>query len=150
VLLETPKEVFTDTSTEHKNDASLFRPLTVEELQRRREDVRRKHKAQNAAASCKDEPVEPEKASSAEKDESCAEDPSETEQPAAETECFIAFARVFSGTLRAGQAVYVVGPKYDPVTLLDAEVITSECLNLPLFWELVSLFTVRFFFLLLI
>ena len=27
---------------------------------------------------------------------------------------FIAFARVFSGTLKPGQDVYVLGPKYDP------------------------------------
>lgn len=27
---------------------------------------------------------------------------------------FIAFARVYSGTLRRGQELYVLGPKYDP------------------------------------
>lgn len=30
-------------------------------------------------------------------------------------ECFMAFARVFSGVLRAGQKVYVLSPLYDPV-----------------------------------
>ena len=30
---------------------------------------------------------------------------------------FIAFARVFSGTLRKGQELYVLGPKYDPSTM---------------------------------
>ena len=29
-------------------------------------------------------------------------------------EAFIAFARIFSGTLRKGQKLYVLGPKYDP------------------------------------
>jgi len=32
----------------------------------------------------------------------------------AKDQYFIAFARVFSGTLRIGQKVYVLGPKYDP------------------------------------
>ena len=30
---------------------------------------------------------------------------------------FIAFARVFSGTLRIGEKVYVLGPKYDPSSI---------------------------------
>jgi len=29
-------------------------------------------------------------------------------------EIFIAFARVFSGTIRRGQTIHVLGPKYDP------------------------------------
>jgi|688.fasta_scaffold758964_2 ribosome assembly protein 1 len=32
---------------------------------------------------------------------------------------FVAFARVFSGTLRRGQELYVLGPKYDPSTMED-------------------------------
>lgn len=32
---------------------------------------------------------------------------------------FVAFARVFSGTLKRGQEVYVLGPKYDPSTTMD-------------------------------
>ena len=32
---------------------------------------------------------------------------------------FIAFARVFSGTLKPGQTVYVLGPKYEPLESLD-------------------------------
>jgi ribosome assembly protein 1 len=27
---------------------------------------------------------------------------------------FVAFARIFSGTLRAGQKVHILGPRYDP------------------------------------
>lgn len=33
-----------------------------------------------------------------------------------EAPVFVAFARVFSGTLRRGQELYVLGPKYDPST----------------------------------
>ncbi|KAK3863901.1 hypothetical protein Pcinc_030368 [Petrolisthes cinctipes] len=35
-----------------------------------------------------------------------------------EEEVFVAFARVFSGTLRPGDKVYVLGPKHDPATVL--------------------------------
>uniref|UniRef100_A0AAG5CTA6 Tr-type G domain-containing protein n=1 Tax=Anopheles atroparvus TaxID=41427 RepID=A0AAG5CTA6_ANOAO len=40
----------------------------------------------------------------------------------AEAEIFLAFARVYSGTLRRGSRVFVIGPKYDPRTMqTDAE-----------------------------
>lgn len=32
---------------------------------------------------------------------------------------FLAFARVFSGTLCSGQELYVLGPKHDPRTAID-------------------------------
>ena len=32
---------------------------------------------------------------------------------------FIAFARVFSGTVKKGQKVYVLGPKHDPAKALQ-------------------------------
>ena len=31
---------------------------------------------------------------------------------------FVAFARVFSGTVRKGQKLYVLGPKHDPSLML--------------------------------
>uniref|UniRef100_H2YCF7 Ribosome assembly protein 1 n=1 Tax=Ciona savignyi TaxID=51511 RepID=H2YCF7_CIOSA len=37
-------------------------------------------------------------------------------------EQFIAFARVFSGTLKVGQTLFVLGPKYDPTSILDLNV----------------------------
>ena len=39
-----------------------------------------------------------------------------------EVPVFIAFARVFSGTLRKGQELYVLGPKYDPHSIADVAV----------------------------
>lgn len=36
-----------------------------------------------------------------------------------EKECFVAFARVYSGVVRRGQRVFVLGPKYDPATTLQ-------------------------------
>ena len=32
---------------------------------------------------------------------------------------FIAFARVFSGTVKKGQKLYVLGPKHDPAKALE-------------------------------
>lgn len=44
---------------------------------------------------------------------------------------FVAFARVFSGTLRKGQELYVLGPKYDPnKTNTIAEVVVDPGLTL--------------------
>ena len=34
---------------------------------------------------------------------------------------FVAFARVFSGTLRIGQKIFVLGPKYDPSLTYDTD-----------------------------
>lgn len=32
---------------------------------------------------------------------------------------FIAFGRIYSGTIRRGQEVYVLGPKHDPSKVID-------------------------------
>lgn len=41
---------------------------------------------------------------------------------------FIAFARVFSGTIRKGQMLYVLGPKHDPSKALEVvSLILSGC-----------------------
>lgn len=42
---------------------------------------------------------------------------------------FIAFARVFSGTLKRGQELYVLGPKYDPGATIDNSVEPSGALK---------------------
>jgi translation elongation factor EF-G len=44
---------------------------------------------------------------------------------------FVAFARVFSGTLRQGQQLYVLGPKHDP-SLLGTLLVRPEILFLDL------------------
>ena len=44
----------------------------------------------------------------------------ETKKPKYTTEqVFVAFARVFSGTVKRGQKIYVLGPKHDPAKALD-------------------------------
>lgn len=61
-------------------------------------------------------------------------EPTEVPQPVVDTgtedgPIFIAFARVFSGTLRSGQELYVLGPKYDPSTMMDSNVDPSLTLK---------------------
>lgn len=43
-----------------------------------------------------------------------------------EQQKFVAFARVFSGTLRKGQSIYVLGPKHDPTKVLSEKVCPFE------------------------
>lgn len=40
---------------------------------------------------------------------------SKAEEEEESKEVFIAFARVYSGTVKKGQRLFVLGPKYDPV-----------------------------------
>lgn len=47
---------------------------------------------------------------------------------------FIAFARVFSGTLKRGQELYVLGPKYDPGATIDNSVEPSGALKVSIFF----------------
>ena len=39
---------------------------------------------------------------------------------------FIAFTRVFSGVVRRGQMLYVLGPKHDPCKVLDSVSLLSK------------------------
>ena len=41
------------------------------------------------------------------------------EETSKDKTAFVAFARVFSGTLKPGKELYVLGPKYDPQVVLD-------------------------------
>uniref|UniRef100_A0A8C6WET9 Elongation factor-like 1 n=1 Tax=Neogobius melanostomus TaxID=47308 RepID=A0A8C6WET9_9GOBI len=74
------------------------RPLTHEEIAQRREVARQRHAERMASALAVKE-------QSAEEEE--------------ERETFVAFARVFSGVVRPGQRVFVLGPKYDPALGLN-------------------------------
>ncbi|KAK8740714.1 hypothetical protein OTU49_002668 [Cherax quadricarinatus] len=50
----------------------------------------------------------------------------EEERKGMNEEVFVAFARVFSGTLRTGQKVYVLGPKHDPNTVLALTALNEQ------------------------
>ncbi|XP_038623198.1 elongation factor-like GTPase 1 [Tachyglossus aculeatus] len=108
------------------------RPLTPEEIAQRRELARQRH-AEKLAAAQDQAPSAPRGHAS----ESTARDnatkgaelqlPDQMEsltlkpgeQEADNKESFIAFARVFSGVVRKGQKIFVLGPKYDPAEFLQ-------------------------------
>ena len=89
-------------------------PLTQDEIEQRREIVRQKHLEQQNASKDSEVAVEenPSKVASTDKTEIEEDDNDENEE---EEEVFIAFARVFSGSLKKGTKLYVLGPKYDPM-----------------------------------
>lgn len=58
----------------------------------------------------------------ADTDELCVQTEALTVKPTLDDEdkeYFVAFARVYSGTVRRGQRVFVLGPKYDPAVTLQ-------------------------------
>uniref|UniRef100_A0A8C1XHZ5 Elongation factor-like 1 n=1 Tax=Cyprinus carpio TaxID=7962 RepID=A0A8C1XHZ5_CYPCA len=79
------------------------RPLTQEEISQRRELARQRHAERQAATQ------------SAEKALSVKAAVEEENK-----EHFVAFARVYSGIIRKGQKVFVLGPKYNPSLALRA------------------------------
>ncbi len=90
------------------------KPLTPEEMAARRDRARQRLQASNSSK------VEQE-ALTAEKMDQLSLDAERRreEEERLETEtAFLAFARVFSGTLRPGQSLFVLGPKYDPAETL--------------------------------
>jgi len=97
------------------------RPLTQDEIEKRREIVRQKHlERQNVGKDTESETDLEENSQtfvSMEKpDADGSRDENEEED---EEEVFIAFARVFSGSLKKGMKLYVLGPKYDPAKGLN-------------------------------
>uniref|UniRef100_A0A8C1UDM1 Elongation factor-like 1 n=1 Tax=Cyprinus carpio TaxID=7962 RepID=A0A8C1UDM1_CYPCA len=94
------------------------RPLTQEEIAQRREQARQRHAERQAANQSAESPGSADTGGA-----------STTVAPASEAlsvktaveednkEHFVAFARVYSGVLRKGQKVFVLGPKYDPSLL---------------------------------
>uniref|UniRef100_A0A8C7Y134 Elongation factor like GTPase 1 n=1 Tax=Oryzias sinensis TaxID=183150 RepID=A0A8C7Y134_9TELE len=82
------------------------RPLNQEEMARRRELARKRHAERMAAA---------ETHQSTPEDRDAEPDSAKTEPEEEQKEVFVAFARVYSGKVKKGQKVFVLGPKYDPV-----------------------------------
>ncbi|XP_072134443.1 elongation factor-like GTPase 1 isoform X1 [Mobula birostris] len=92
------------------------RPLTEEEIAQRREQARKRH-AEKLANQCQ-QLVENPEISAANASTKGIQVPNQMEQAeqqeSEQKDHFIAFARVYSGTIRRGQKLYVLGPKYDP------------------------------------
>lgn len=49
------------------------------------------------------------------------------EQMEEDQQVFIAFARVYSGVVRRGQNLYVLGPKHDPCKVVDSVSLPTFC-----------------------
>lgn len=82
----------------------MFRPLTQEEIAQRREVARQRHAERMMA-----DQAAPESHNNL----------SDSAQEEEQKEIFIAFARLYSRTVRKGQRVFVLGPKYDPTRSLS-------------------------------
>ncbi|XP_045680995.1 elongation factor-like GTPase 1 [Phyllostomus hastatus] len=106
------------------------RPLTHEEIAERRERARQRH-AEKLAAAQGQAPVGPPPDESAPDASPDGEEPKGEEQPGDSVtpdpgrqdesgqETFVAFARVFSGVVRRGKSIFVLGPKYSPAEFLQ-------------------------------
>ncbi len=97
------------------------KPLTPEEIAERRERAKQKLTASNKdqdGAAAAGETLTEEKMAELKLD---AERRREEEERLETETAFVAFARVYSGTLRPGQRLYVLGPKYDPAETLRLE-----------------------------
>ena len=86
------------------------KPLTKEELAARRDQARQRHAERMAKVDAGIQLTEDQMSKL-----------SVTSNEGAKETAFVAFARVFSGTLRPGSEVYVLGPKYDPGTVLQKQ-----------------------------
>ncbi|XP_077173995.1 elongation factor-like GTPase 1 [Paroedura picta] len=109
------------------------RPLSQEEMSQRRELVRQRH-AEKLAATQGQELGQPDaggnpvdqtvKAGGIKEADPPPVNPAEAlapatvKQAAESQEAFVAFARVFSGVVKKGQKLFVLGPKYDPTETL--------------------------------
>jgi ribosome assembly protein 1 len=100
-------------------DSSLLateelKTLSLQEMKEKREEIIKNLKS--------DQPVTSEDTVT---DGNEQEDGSEDAPPTSHTHTFLAFARVFSGTIRRGQKVYVLHPRYNPSNLDDPALLTT-------------------------
>ncbi|KAF8793749.1 Elongation factor-like GTPase 1 like protein [Argiope bruennichi] len=97
------------------------RPLTAEEIAERRERARQRHAEKNKI----EQPAPESQTAAAEISDSAKEDIHDENNSEDDT-AFIAFARVYSGTIYKGQQLYVLGPKHDPAKALKMDAPISE------------------------
>lgn len=91
------------------------KPLTQEEMQKRREIARQRHqeKLQQKANEINIEEGVTQMTLEEKEEVECREEEEDSKADECD-EVFIAFARVYSGTLRKGAKIYVLSPKHDP------------------------------------
>ncbi|VVC31802.1 Hypothetical protein CINCED_3A025452 [Cinara cedri] len=98
--------------------------LTAEEITKRRELARIKHALKNSLIKPEESVMEPNDCIVNNKEEN---KPEIVELIQNENDImFIAFGRIYSGTIRRGQEVYVLGPKHDPSKIKDKDFIVDE------------------------
>jgi len=92
--------------------------LTPTEIAQRREFVRIKHALKNSAVKMEYSEMGGHNANgtvNVEENKPEIVEPTQNENDI----MFIAFGRIYSGTIRRGQDVYVLGPKHDPSKITD-------------------------------
>ncbi|XP_037563174.1 elongation factor-like GTPase 1 isoform X2 [Dermacentor silvarum] len=102
------------------------RVLSLEEIAQRREQARQRH-AERMALAAVDSVSTPDAQKNGDAAVREEDMPQESDE---DNSTFIAFGRVFSGTLKRGQQVYVLGPKHDPVKFLEKAVTVDPALRL--------------------
>lgn len=89
------------------------KPLTLEEMEKRRTLARQRHQEQQLAKL--EQVAETVDNVAVELEAKLAIE--ETEESETDDDVFVGFARVFSGTLRKGAKIFALMPKHDPRTL---------------------------------
>lgn len=89
--------------------------MTAEEIAKRREVARIKHALKNSVIKSENLETEPIAPVDAEESKLKAAEVTQNENDI----MFIAFGRIYSGTIKRGQEVYVLGPKHDPSKIKD-------------------------------
>ena len=98
------------------------KPLTPEELAERRDMARRKHaeKITNLKEECSEERLQDVNSAESAQCQTLKLTAAKTSEQDTDT-VLLAFARIYSGTLRKGSKVFVLGPKHDPREALNRE-----------------------------
>lgn len=100
------------------------KPLTPKELEERRDRARLRHaerllEEQTEGGEVKEPQTTVEKTASCEGNKGEEDEAEETKEE--EENVLVAFARVYSGTVRRGQDLFVLGPKHDPRSVLEKQ-----------------------------
>lgn len=106
-----------------------MRPLTEDEIAARREQARQRHSemlARNASLENGTPLILEPTCKENRENESSDGRAKPTEDKEAPKSHVLAFARVYSGTIRKGQQLYVLGPKHDPRETPSQELVPSD------------------------
>ncbi|XP_026813344.1 elongation factor-like GTPase 1 isoform X3 [Rhopalosiphum maidis] len=96
--------------------------LTVEEIAKRRELARIKHALKSSVIKTEDSETKSSTTVNNEENNPEVIEPTQNENDV----MFIAFGRMYSGTIRRGQEMYVLGPKHDPSKITDKDFFVDE------------------------